>query len=123
MQHESASKARSELARRITERAARMVETRVVVPAPGEPEQGQSALDRQREAEEQRALFLGHKSPAFRQVTHGNFNTFIIVKCPHWHGDTKTDRTVIQRLVDKGLMEWVNSCHSAAVLTDRGRGT
>lgn len=38
MEHESPSKAYSDVARRVTERAARFVETRVIVPVPGEPD-------------------------------------------------------------------------------------
>lgn len=38
MEHESPSKAYSDVARRVTERAMRFVETRVIVPVPGEPD-------------------------------------------------------------------------------------
>lgn len=38
MEHESPVKAYSDVARRVTERAARFTETRVIVPVPGEPD-------------------------------------------------------------------------------------
>ena len=122
MKHEPASIARSELARRITERAARMVETRTIVRAPGEPEEGQSALDRKREADELWVLLVASKTPALRQTQHGGFNTFFPARSCQHMGETKIDRRIIQRLVDKGKMRWVNSCRSAAVITDLGRG-
>jgi hypothetical protein len=122
MKYEPASIARSELARRITARAtAAMRETKVIVAAPGEPPPGQSALDRLQQFDEQRALAVASKCPALRQTNHGGFNMFVAAKHSHC-GDTSVHRHVIQRLVDKQLMEWGNSAHSFAILTQRGRG-
>ena len=116
MKYESVSKARSELARRVTERAARMIETRTIVAAPGEPLAGQSALDGKQDSDDQWVLFVASKCSALRQTQHGGFNTFFPAKS--WYtGEAKIDRRAIQRLIDQGKMRWVNSCHSAAVLT------
>ena len=122
MKYESVSEARSELARRVTERAARMIETRTIVAAPGEPLAGRSALDGKQESDDQWVLFVASKCSALRQTQHGGFNTFFPAKSCTYTGETKIDRRAIQRLIDQGKMRWVNSCHSAAVLTESGRG-
>jgi hypothetical protein len=56
MKHDSVSEARADLARRITERAARMVETRVIVPAPGEPVRSMSPREWEHFRDEEDAL-------------------------------------------------------------------
>jgi hypothetical protein len=93
------------------------------VPVPGDPPPGKSALDRQREFEEQRAIVMCLKAKALRQARDGNRNGFVAARRINelstiQGGDMDIHRSVIQRLVDKGQMRWVNSAHSAAVLVD-----
>jgi hypothetical protein len=121
MKYEPVTIARSELARRVTERSQRIIETREIVPCPGEPAPGRSALDQQHWADEQRAMSIARRCTSLRQTQHGDYHTFVASKHAH-AGDTGVNRRIIQRLVDKGQMAWINSCHSAVVLTERGRG-
>ena len=115
MKHEPATIARSDIARRVTERAARMREAgpAVIVPMAGEPEPGRSAIEQRRAIEEAHALERAAHAKALRA---GGQQSNMFYPFPRQERVGDIHRSTIQRLIDKGKMRWVNSVHSAAVL-------
>lgn len=122
MQHESASDVRRDLARRITDRAMRMVDQAVVVPVAGDPVRSLSVREWQHFRDEEEALRAanGVQVRALRARCHSPNSFALFPDNGNTHG-MEVSRPTIKRLIDKGLMEWVNSVRSAAVLTERGK--
>jgi hypothetical protein len=117
MKHEDPSEARSALARRITQRALDATKhARLEIVPMGEPERGMSTREWDHLRDEEDALReLGRFGiRALRSLRHYP-NTFGVFPGTYSRG-AEFDRRVIQRLVDKGTLAWVNSVRSAAVL-------
>ena len=124
VRHQEPSEIRSELARRVTERAARMREPGppVIVPVAGDPDpRNMSRTEWRQFVDDGEALRLAsrHRTLRVRQRSTNSFYPF------PGGGDTArvadVHRSTIQRLVDQGKLEWVNSLHTAAVVTERGK--
>lgn len=117
MKHQPATETRSDLARRITERAMRMMEVRVIVPAPGEPDPERLANSNRIRAEidaKNLALNAAKNSAALRRM--GN-NGKYYRPAPSM-SDVRVSGVAVRALVAEGELEWVNDCHTAAVVAE-----
>jgi hypothetical protein len=73
-----------------------------------------SGSERIQVAERDRAI-LREASPALRRNGHG-----YVFHRAHGGGTLHVSGHDVKRLVEAGLLRWVNSCRSAAVLTEQG---
>lgn len=125
MKLESATDTRSDLARRITQRAKEMGRRAKIEIIPwGEPARALSTAEWIEFRDDEDALRIARRESvkAFRtRANHPNLFTPFPCKTESLNG-VEISRKTIQRLIDKGLMAWVSpSVRSAAVLTDAGR--
>lgn len=117
LRHESATVARSDAARRVTERAMRMLETVVIVPIPGDPDPDRLANSNRIRAEidaKRMAMNAANSSAALRRL--GN-NGKYFRPAPRL-SDVKVSGKAVRSLVDEGELEWVNEAHSAAKVAE-----
>ena len=131
MKHESVSEARHELAMRITKRAARMVETRVILPF-GEPDPERLAESERLRAQaddRQAAINAAKNGMALRRM--GNNGSYY-KPAPSLSRERISGKAV-RDLVEEGQLEWLKAprtgaeraarmVRAVAVLKERGRG-
>lgn len=119
MRYEPSSEVRHAAAMRLMERVDRLMKGERVmehVPVPGDPPPGRSVLAERQASEEFDVLRLASGGP-LRAYGLEQGNMFCRAKLAMDHNCAKTKtmvkRAVIMRLVDKGLMRWINSSRTA----------
>ena len=113
MRHEPSSEMRHAAAVRLMQRVeaiTRQARVTEVVPAPGDIP---SSLADRHLIDELEALRLASYAP-LKRCQDGYFR-------PRQDSQGVTHHTTVQRLIDKGLMEWGNSCRSFVLLTEEGK--
>ena len=129
MKHEPASIARSELARRITERAKGMLNGHAPVIIQTQDELDKAARKIQ-VGEAPGAIVstfeilrLAALVPALKRV--GNNGAHFVVAPSVAHCGMRRNLIsgrIVRQLIEDGLLSWVNESQTAVVLTQRGRG-
>jgi hypothetical protein len=113
MRYEPSSEVRHAAAMRLMQRVEAITKQALVkeiVPAPGDIK---SSLADRHLIDELEGLRLAQSGP-LKRSTDGYFR---------YRGDSSgmTHYTTVQRLIDKGLMEYGNSCRSFVMLTEEGK--
>jgi hypothetical protein len=118
MQFESATNARQSAAIRLMERVDRLMKAdRVfeVIPVAGDPPPGRSVLAERQLFEELEVMRIAERGP-LRATGAEQANAFRLARDPNTHQGATVPRATIMRLVDKGLMRWINSSRTAVEL-------
>ena len=113
MRYEPSSEVRHAAALRLMQRVeaiTRQAMVREIVPAPGDVK---SSLADRHLIDELEALRLARNTP-LKRCPDGYFRR-------RHDGQGVAHFTTIQRLIDKGLMEYGNSCRSFVMLTEEGK--
>ena len=122
MKYEPSSEVRHAAAMQLMERVDRLMKAGRIVehgPVAGDPPPGRSFLAEQRAAEEFDVLRLASGGPLRAYgLEQGNMFCRAKLAMDHHSAKAKTmvKRAVIMRLVDKGLMRWINSSRTAVEL-------
>lgn len=87
----------------------------VVVPAPGEPVRNMSVREWEHFRDEEEAMRIAMR-PSVRALRASSYYPHVFHSFPPY-AEGQVSRSTIQRLVDKGKLAWVNSVHSAVILT------
>ena len=113
MRYEPSSEVRRAAALRLMQRVeaiTRATKVREIVPAPGDV---RSSLEDRHLIDELEAIRLAQYAP-LKRSTDGYFR-------PRSDSQGVAHHTTIQRLLNKGLMEYGNSCRSFVMLTKEGK--